>query len=71
MSKLCQYCGNNPVASDSSSCCSSCVFSCGKCHKLTRYEFGYAGSDLCDMCFSFSELKLQFGQAIRNLERSN
>ena len=67
---ICQYCGELEIAGDWFGSCVNCVFSCGSCHKLTPYEQGYAGSDLCDTCFSYQDLKFQFGQALHSLERS-
>jgi hypothetical protein len=65
---LCQYCGELEIAGAWFGSCANCVFNCGKCHKLTPYEQGYAGSDLCDTCFSWADLRAQITLAIKELE---
>ena len=65
VSNVCDYCDKLTGVSE----CLECVFTCGRCHKLTPYANGYAGSDLCDNCFTDTDLKLQIGQALATFKR--
>jgi len=70
-SKVCQYCGTNPIAEAYLVSCNFCVFDCASCNQVTAFESGNAGSDVCDDCatVTYEDLKIQILHGIKNLER--
>jgi len=51
MTKVCQYCCDNPVAAEWNYSCVECVYVCETCDRITPYEIGGDSED-CDDCWA-------------------
>jgi hypothetical protein len=51
--RVCEYCGEQPVAPQFDITCEACVYDCSGCGLVTPYESGAADDlpDYCDECW--------------------